>query len=74
MSIIDKRILDIVSAFKPGRRFTAQTVLESMIESKFKFTPNRNKITTTLKLSPLVSFDDNDRSPITFVRTEVTAC
>lgn len=67
MSIIDKKILEIVSAYEVGRRFTAQAVIEAMLESNFKFTPNKTKITTTLKLSPLVSFDD-DRSPMTFVR------
>jgi hypothetical protein len=72
VSIIDKKILEIVSAYEVGRRFTEQAVIEAMLESNFKFTPNKTKITTTLKLSPLVSEIDDGSTPITFVRTEVT--
>lgn len=73
VSVIDKKILEIVSGYEVGRKFTAQAIVEAMIESNFKFTPNKIKITTTLKLSPLVSEINDGSKPITFVRTEVTA-
>lgn len=70
MKFVDKKIWDIVSEYKAGRRFTAQTVVESMIKIKFKFTPNCTKISMVLNKCPMV-VPLNTRSPITFERLDL---